>query len=89
MSVNSGQPILCNVTKDSYLSCAGPGIVAVLEFSPRWQEVALVSGDLGTCCPGGSAGYGRLAAGPARRDGGREGVADDLRLACGLGRAAD
>lgn len=51
-------------------------------------EVALAGQDLQTRCPGDAAGYRRLAGGPADRRGGREGVADDLRVACGLGRAA-
>ena len=51
-------------------------------------EVALLGRDVETSCLSGSAEYGRLAAGPANRHGGREVVAGDLYLACGLGRAA-
>jgi hypothetical protein len=52
-------------------------------------EVALASQDPGAGRPGGSAGDWHLGGEPADRHGVRESVADDLHLACGLGRAAD
>jgi flagellar biosynthesis regulator FlaF len=53
------------------------------------EEVGLAGQDLEGRCPSGSAGYRRAAGEPANPHAGREGVADDLRLACGLGRTAD
>ena len=52
-------------------------------------EVALAGQDPGARRLGGSAGYRDLGGGPANRPGVRESGADDLHLACGLGRAAD
>ena len=52
-------------------------------------EVALIGQDLETRRLSRSADIGRLADEPANRHGVREVMADDLHLACGLGRAAD
>jgi hypothetical protein len=52
------------------------------------QQVAVAGQDPETGWLGGSAGYGRLAGEHPDRLGGGEGVADDLHLARGLGRAA-
>ena len=52
-------------------------------------EVALAGQDSRARRLGGSAGYRHLGGEPADRRGVREGGADDLHLACGLGRAAD
>jgi hypothetical protein len=53
------------------------------------REVALASQDPGDRRLGGSAGYRHLDGQPADRHGVEESGADDLHLACGLGRAAD
>jgi hypothetical protein len=52
-------------------------------------EVALIGQDLETRRLSRSADIERLADEPANRHGGREVMADDRHLACGLGRAAD
>ena len=76
----------CNVTKDPYLSCTRPGIVTASGvLAAMAEEVALVSRDPETRCLSGSAECRRLGAEPAECHGGGEGVADDLRFACGLG----
>ncbi len=80
----------CDVTKDPYLSCARPGIVAAAGvLAAIAEEVALAGQELETPRLSGSAEYRRLAGEPATGAGGKEGVADDLHLVCSLGRAAD
>jgi hypothetical protein len=66
------------------------GIVAAAgALAAMAEEVALAGQDLASRDLGGSAGYRRAVGQPAHRHGGREDVADDLRLARGLGPAAD
>ncbi len=64
-------------------------VAAAAALATIAQEVALAGRDLERRCLSGSAGYRRVAREPAHRHGDREGVADDLCLARGLGRAAD
>jgi hypothetical protein len=53
------------------------------------EEVALASQDQGAGRLSGPAGYRHTGGAPANRRGGKEGGADDLHFACGLGRPAD
>jgi hypothetical protein len=64
------------------------GIVAAAGALAAIAQEAAGCQDLETGWLSGSAENRRLAGEPAQQGGGREGVADDLHAACGLGRAA-
>jgi hypothetical protein len=68
--------------RDSIIAAAG-ALATIAE------EVALASHDQGAGRPGGPAGDRYMSGEPADRHGAGESGADDLHLACGLGRTAD